>query len=425
MLLLRGGLVFDPSTPSSGVDGFVADVLFDDRGIVVEVGPNLDVDASRAEVHDVAGCWVVPGLVDLRAHLREPGQEYKEDLESGLAAAAAGGFTAVCAMPSTNPVNDNRAVTELIRARAASLGGTRVLPFGAITKGLRGEELAEMAELREAGCVGVTDDRRAVGAGLLRRALEYAATFGLVVMQHCEEPSLGGGLCVHEGAVSTRLGLRGMPRQSEEAAVARDVRVAELTGAPLHVAHVSSAGAVDVLREAKARGVRVTADVTPHHLTWTDEALVGYRTNAKVLPPLREASDRDALRAGVADGTLDCIATDHAPHAPLEKDCELDEAAPGMSGLETALPLVLRLVRDGHLPRARALEALGVAPAKVLGREARVLGGADVTVIDPALAWQVEAGALRSKGHNTLLLGEPVQGAARLTIVGGKVAFAR
>lgn len=419
MLLLRGGLVIDPASDLERV----ADVLFV-NGRVAELGDALV--APDAEVHDVTGCWVVPGLLDLRTHLREPGQEYKEDLASGLAAAAAGGFTTVCAMPGTKPVNDQRAVTELVLARAEALGGTRVLPFGCITKGLEGRELTEMAELRDAGCVGVTDDRKPVhDAGLLRRALEYARTFGLVVMQHCEEPTLGRTALAHEGVISTRLGLRGSPRQAEEAAVARDLAVAELTGAPLHVAHVSSRGAVERLREAKRRGVPVTADVTPHHLTWTDEALLGFETLAKVIPPLREAEDRDALRVGLADGTIDCIATDHAPHSDLEKDCELEEALPGMIGLETALPLVLHLVRDGVLPRRRAIEALTTGPARVLRRDASVMGATDLTVIDPDHAWTVTRGTLRSKSTNTLLRGREVRGAARLTIARGRVIFAR
>ncbi|MCU0673996.1 MAG: dihydroorotase [Myxococcota bacterium] len=418
MLLLRGGLVIDPASDLERV----ADVLFV-NGRVAEIGDALV--APDAEVHDVAGCWVVPGMIDLRTHLREPGQEYKEDLASGLAAAAAGGFTTVCAMPGTKPVNDQRAVTELVLARAEALGGTRVLPFGSITKGMEGRELTEMAELRDAGCVGVTDDRKPVhDAGLLRRALEYARTFGLVVMQHCEEPTLGRTALAHEGVISTRLGLRGSPRQAEEAAVARDLAVAELTGAPLHVAHVSSRGAVERLREAKRRGVPVTADVTPHHLTWTDEALLGFETLAKVIPPLREAEDRDALRAGLADGTIDCIATDHAPHSDLEKDCELEEALPGMIGLETALPLVLQLVRDGVLPRRRAIEALTTGPARVLRRDASVVGATDVTVIDPDRAWTVTRASLRSKSSNTLLRGHDVRGGARLTIARGRVIFA-
>jgi len=416
--VLQGGRVIDPN---AGVDE-EADVLLRD-GSVTAIG---ELAVEGAEVVDVSGCWVVPGLIDLRTHLREPGQEYKEDLASGLAAAAAGGFTAVCAMPGTRPVNDTRAVTDLILAKARTLGGPRVLPFGAITKGMKGAELTEMAELKEAGVVGVTDDRRSVSdAGLLRRAMEYASTFGLVVMQHCEATDLSHGAQMHEGPLSTRLGLRGSPREAEEVAVARDLRIAELSDAALHVAHVSSRGAVALIREAKARGVQVTADVTPHHLTFTDEAVAGYETHAKVLPPLRDASDREALREGLADGTLDCIATDHAPHTALEKDCPFDAAAVGLSGLELALPMVLALVRQGVVEASRAIGALSVAPARVLGRPSGLEGRGDVTVIDPERAWTVDATTLRSKSHNTPLFGQQAVGAARATYVDGTPVFER
>lgn len=415
-LVLRGGLVIDPI---GGIDG-----QFDVRienGKVTQVARNLPVESSD-EVRDVTGCWVTPGWIDLRTHLREPGEEYKEDLASGLAAAAAGGFTTVCAMPGTRPINDTRAVTDLIVARALELGGPRVVPFGAITMGMQGRELTEMAELRDAGVLGVTDDRRPVtDAGLLRRAMEYADTFGLVVMQHCEDPNLSRGGQMHEGVVSTRLGLAGSPREAEDAAVARDLRVAELTGARLHVAHVSSRGAVELIRSAKARGVRVTADVTPHHLTFTDDAVVGYDTQAKVRPPLREASDRAALRAGVEDGTLDCIATDHAPHVALDKDCEFDAAEEGICGLETALPMMCALIEHGVLTRTRVIAALTTGPAAVLGRRATLEGSGDLTVIDPRVSWTISAETLRSKSSNTPLLGQAVRGAARLTMVGGKV----
>ncbi|HJL20968.1 MAG TPA: dihydroorotase [Polyangiaceae bacterium LLY-WYZ-15_(1-7)] len=420
MLVLRGGLVIDPAHELETQ----ADVVLEE-GRVVAVEPSFDAPAD-ATVRDVSGCWLVPGLIDLRTHLREPGQEYKEDLASGLAAAAAGGFGAVCAMPGTSPVNDTRAVTDLIVSRARALGGVRVWPFAAITKGLAGRELTEMHELREAGAVGVTDDLHPVtDAGLLRRALEYARTFDLVVMQHCEEPNLARGAQMHEGVHSTRLGLSGWPREAEEAAVARDVRVAELTGAHLHVAHVSSRGAVALIRDAKARGVRVTADVTPHHLTFTDEAVLGYDTMAKVLPPLCEASDRDALREGLEDGTLDCIATDHAPHTALEKDCEFDAAAVGMTGLELALPMVCALVEAGVLSRRRAIAALTTGPAGVLGKTSSVRGGDALTVVDPAHGWTVRPEALRSKSHNTPLLGREVRGAARMTFVEGRLVFDR
>ncbi|MEM9070368.1 MAG: dihydroorotase [Myxococcota bacterium] len=415
MLVLRGGLVLDPFDEFEGA----ADVVVGEDHF-----ERLSTGApAEGEAHDVSGCWIVPGLIDLRTHLRDPGEEFKEDLRSGLAAAAAGGFTAVCAMPGTKPVNDTAVVTESLLARASALGGPRLWPFGTITQGMQGRELCEMAELQQAGIVGVTDDRRPVtDAGLLRRALEYASTFGLVLMQHCEEPELTKGAQVHEGAVSTRLGLRGCPRESEDVAVARDLRVAELTGARLHIAHVSSQGAVDLIRQAKARGVRVTADVTPHHLVLTDAAVEGYRTTAKVIPPLREESDRQALLEGLRDGTLDGIATDHAPHTQLEKDCEFDSAAFGMVGLEQALPFVLGLVEAGELPRRRAIEALTKGPLEVLGKP-RERG--DLTVVDPALGWTMTRDALRSKSHNTPLYGNEVRGGARMTVVGGNVVFHR
>lgn len=416
MLVLRGGWVVDP-------DGNVdveADLLVRD-GRVAEVGPRIDPPAD-AEVVDVTGCWVAPGLVDLRTHLREPGDEHEEDLESGLAAGAHGGFTALCAMPGTRPVNDSRAVTELVLARAGRLEGPEVWPFGAITVGLKGQALTEMGELRKAGCVGVTDDRRSVtDAGLLRRAMEYARTFDLVVAQHCEEPGLHRGSLMHEGPLSTKLGLRGSPAEAEVAAVARDLQLAALTGARFHVSHVSTAGAVDAIRRAKAAGLSVTADVTPHHLTYTDQALATFDTNAKVLPPLRSEADRAALREGLEDGTIDAIATDHAPHASMDKDCELAVAAFGMIGLETALPMVLALVRDGHLSRRRAVEALTVGPARVVGAS-RTLKGADaLTVIDPEREWTVDDTTLRSRSRNTPLLGQTVRGAARLTFARGRV----
>jgi len=415
MLVLRGGWVVDPD---GGVDA-EADLLVRD-GRVAAVGPAID--AADAQEIDVTGCWVVPGLVDLRTHLREPGDEHEEDLASGLAAGAHGGFTALCAMPGTRPVNDTRAVTELVLAGAARLQGPEVWPFGAITMGLQGEALTEMGELRQAGCVGVTDDRRSVSdAGLLRRAMEYARTFDLVVAQHCEEPGLHRGALMHEGPLSTRLGLRGSPAEAEVSAVTRDLQIAALTGARFHVSHVSTAGAVEAIRRAKAAGQPVSADVTPHHLTYTDEALASFDTHAKVLPPLRSEADRDALRAGLEDGTIDAVATDHAPHAAYAKDCELAEAAFGMIGLETALPLVLQLVREGYLGRRRAVEALTTGPAGVVGRR-RVLEGADAfTVIDPEREWTVDDATLRSRSRNTPLLGQRVRGAARLTFARGQL----
>lgn len=405
--------------PGSATDR-VADVLVADG--VARIGSGDTFAGVDAQMVDIAGQLVVPGLVDLRTHLREPGEEHKETLQTGLRAAAAGGFTTVCAMPGTRPPNDSRAVTEMLVQRGAEVPGARLLPFAAITRGIQGRELTDMAELRDAGAVGVTDDRWPItDAGLLRRALEYADTFGLLLMQHCEEPALVRGALAHEGVVSTRLGLRGWPRQAEDAAVARDLRVAELTGARLHIAHVSSAGAVALIREAKAQGVRVTCDVTPHHLTYTDQAIATFDPMFRVVPPLREESDRQALLGGVRDGTLDVITTDHAPHHALAKECEFEEAAPGMAGLETALPLVLALVDAGDLPLDVAIAALSTRPAEILGRAQPLEGGGDVTVIDPAKRWRVEPARLRSKGKNTPLVGAEVAGAATWTLVGGRV----
>lgn len=426
MLVLRGGRVIDPS---SSLDE-VCDVVIE-KGVVsrVGVGAAANLAGEGVRVLDVAGRWIVPGFVDLHVHFREPGQEYKEDISTGLRAAAAGGFTQVCAMPNTRPTNDSRAITEMMVASAKRAGGTRLHPIGAITKGIAGEELTEMADMREAGAVGVSDDGHCVmNAGVMRRALEYARTFDLLVSQHAEDHNMTAGALMHEGAVSTRLGLRGWPRAAEDVIVARDLVLAELTGARYHVAHVSSMGAVRLLREAKARGLNVSAEVTPHHLMLTDEALIGYDTACKVNPPLRTDEDREALRNAVLDGTIDCIATDHAPHSPLEKDCEFAAASPGMIGLETAMAALMELVTSGQLSAKRFVEALSTAPAKI----ARLSGGtlkqgsmADVTILDPNARWKVSKEELRSKSHNTPFLGRELVGQVTHTIVGGEVVFER
>lgn len=427
MLILRGGRVVDPSR---GLDE-EADVVIED-GRITRVGRGAaeGLRGERVEVRDVTGCWVVPGLVDMHVHFREPGQEYKEDIATGLRAAAAGGFTQVCAMPNTTPVNDTRAITEAIVARGrevASAGGaTRLHPFGAITKGLDGRDLTEMADLRDAGAIGVSDDGKCVmNAAVMRRALEYARTFDLVVSQHCEDHDLTAGALMHEGAVSTKLGLRGWPRVAEDVIVARDLLLAELTGARYHIAHLSSKVAVRLLREAKSRGIQVSAEVTPHHLTMTHESVLGYDTVCKVNPPLREEEDVEALREALRDGTIDVVATDHAPHSPLEKDCEFAAASPGMIGVETALPAMLELVRRGILTPLRLIEAMSTGPVKITRLEggSLVVGArADVTVIDPEARWTVTKDALRSKSHNTPHLGREVVGRVRLTLVGGKTA---
>lgn len=363
MWILRGGRVLDPK---NGVDE-TADVVVED-GRVTRVGRGAAEGLSGEGVRelDCAGRWVVPGLIDLHVHLREPGQEYKEDIASGLAAAAAGGFTTVCAMPNTRPVNDRRSITEAMVQRAREASGARLEVFGAITKQSHGEELTEMADLREAGAFGVSDDGVCVrSSAVMRRALEYARTFDLLVSQHCEDHDLTEGAHMNEGPVATRLGLRGWPREAEDIIVARDLILTEMTGARYHVAHISSRGAVRLVREAKSRGLNVTAEVTPHHLLLTDEAVVGYQTFCKVNPPLRAEEDVEAVREAVRDGTIDCIATDHAPHTSLEKDCEFAQASFGINGLEPAIGSLMSLVRDGHLSDTRLVEALTASPSRV------------------------------------------------------------
>ena len=422
-LVLRGGRVIDPRR---GFDA-EADVLLVD-GVVAGIGTSLAGSGGRdVQVVDARGRWVVPGLIDLHAHLREPGQEYKEDVATGTRAAASGGFTAVCAMPNTTPPNDNRAVTELIVERARKVGVVRVYPIGAITKGLAGESLAEMGELKEAGCVAVSDDGKPVmNAELMRRAMEYARTFGLPIIQHCEDLSLSAGGAMNEGPVATRAGIRAQPTSAESAMVARDLELCALTGARYHVAHVSSADSIRLIAAAKKRGLPVSCEVTPHHLTLTDEACAKYDTNAKCNPPLRGAADVEALRAALADGTIDAVATDHAPHSPVEKEVEFEQAAFGMIGLETAVPLVLELVRAGQMSAAAFVTRLSSAPAALFGLPGGTLADgapADVTVIDPEAAWTVEPAQLRSRSHNTPFAGRALRGRAVMTIVGGAIVY--
>ncbi len=413
--------------PSRELDAEV-DVLVED-GILTRVGRDAAAGlpvSERVRVIECAGAWLVPGLIDLHVHLREPGEEYKEELDSGLRAAAAGGFAAVCAMPNTRPVNDSRAVTEMLVSKARSLGGTRLHPIGAITIGLKGESLTEMADLKEAGAVAVSDDGRCVtSSAVMRRALEYAATFDLPVIQHAEDHALTEGAQMHEGAVSARLGLRGWPRVAEDVIVARDVLLAEAARARYHVAHVSSMGAVRILREAKSRGIAVTAEVTPHHLLLTHAALLGYDTGCKVNPPLRADEDVAAVREALADGTIDCIATDHAPHSSLEKDCEMAEAAPGMVGLELCVPLLLGLVHDGVISLARFVDALTRAPARVVGLSVPTLregARADLTLIDPEARHTIDPSRFLSKGRNTPFAGRIVRGRVLATVIGGHLA---
>ena len=421
-ILIKGGRVLDPFQE---IDASL-DVLIED-GKIARLAKDIAVE--DAEVVDAGGRLVTPGLVDIHVHLRDPGYEYKEDVASGCRAAVAGGFTSVACMPNTRPVNDNKAVTLYIRRRAEEAGLANVFPVGSVTKGLEGESLSEMGELREAGCPALSDDGKPVPNGeLMRRALEYARPFGLTIISHAEDLSLVGEGVMNEGFVATELGLKGIPWVAEDAAVARDVMLAEFTGSRLHVAHVSTRGAVEIVRSAKKRGVRVTCEATPHHFTLTEEAVRGYDTHAKMNPPLRTAEDVDAVREGLADGTIDAVATDHAPHHDDEKNVEFNIALNGVVGLETALPLTLRLVADGILSLPRAVELLTCGPARALGIRRGTLevgAPADVTVIDPDLKWTVDPEKLQSKSRNTPFAGWPMKGAATCTIVGGKVVFRR
>jgi len=416
-LLIKNGRIIDPA----GTVDRQGDLLVVDGRIADSAG---GVPADVREM-DARGCWVVPGLIDMHVHLREPGEEYKEDILSGTRAAAAGGFTGVACMPNTKPVNDSRAVTSLILTLAAK-GSCRVYPVGAISKSSKGTSLAEFGDMKEAGIVAVSDDGLPVrDSQLMRRALEYAADFGLAVISHSEESSLSRGV-MNEGEVSTRLGLKGMPTAAESIMVYREIALAEYTGTRIHIAHVSTAMSTDLIRAAKARGVQVTAETTPHYFTLTDEAVDGYNTNAKMNPPLRSEEDRQVIRQGLADGTFDAIATDHAPHSILEKEVEFDRAMNGIIGLETSLPLSLALVRDGLIDEQRLVELMSVNPAGILGLAAGTLrpgAAADITVINPALAFTYTEDQVVSKSKNSPFLGWKLQGRAVLTVVGGRITY--
>ncbi len=417
--------------PEKGLDDIVDLVI--EKGRITRIGKDAATaemrGSERAMLIDGEGQWAAPAFVDIHAHFREPGHEYKEDIASGLAAAAAGGFAHVCAMPNTQPVNDTRAITEAMMSRGRDAATARLHVIGAITRGLKGQELTEMADLKEAGAVAVSDDGRCVtDSALMRSALEYARTFDLPVIQHAEDHALTEGAQMHEGEVSTRLGLRGWPRLAEDIIVSRDILLAEATGARYHVAHISTKGAIEMVREAKSRGLRVTAEVTPHHLMLTDEAVLGYDTLCKVNPPLREQADVDACRVGLQDGTIDAIATDHAPHSSLEKDCEFQSASPGLIGLELVVPVLLELVRDGKLSLTRFIASLTAAPAAVVSIEAPTLAVgavADITLVDPTREHVVHASELASKSDNSPFVGRAYQGSVELTMVGGRVIFRR
>jgi dihydroorotase len=433
-ILLQGGRVIDPASGTNEP----ADVLIEDGRIVelmkaTEPRPKQDevgaVCEPPLERIDATGKLVFPGLIDLHAHLREPGFEYKETIRTATEAAAAGGFTTICAMPNSEPVNDNQSVTRFILNRAKSEGLVQILPIGAVTKGSKGEELAEIGELKEAGCVAITDDGKPVAkSSVMRLAMEYAKAFDLPVIDHCEDPLLSEGGVMNEGTVAAELGLTGIPAAAEEVMVSRNLILAEDTGARLHLAHISTAGSVHLIRAAKARGIQVTAETCPHYFSLTEEAVRGYNTNAKMNPPLRTQKDLDAVRAGLADGTLDIIATDHAPHAREEKEQEFSKAPFGIVGLETALSLTLMLVEDGILTFEQAISKLTIEPAKFLGSakgQIKMGADADLVVFDPEEWWVVDPAEFRSKGRNTPFAGWKLKGRVLMTLVKGMPVFSR
>jgi dihydroorotase len=419
MLLIKNGRVMDPA----GKTDATGDVLVED-GRIAKVG--ADLAAPDAEILDAKGLIVAPGFIDLHCHLREPGQELSETIQTGTRAAARGGFTAVCCMPNTQPVNDNASVTRGIVERAAASAAVRVWPIGAVSVASKGEALAEIGAMKDAGIVAVSDDGRPVStARLMRQVMEYCGPLNLPVIDHCEDASLFSGGVMREGPASVRLGLKGIPGQSESICVGRDVEVALLTGARLHVAHMSTARSLDHVRAAKARGLRVTCEVTPHHFTLTDED-VRYDTRYKMNPPLASRADRDALIAGLADGSVDAIATDHAPHHAASKDVEFDRAPFGITGFETALALGLtELVHKNRLPLMRLIELFTAGPARVLGIERKIAAGqpADLTIFSADREWTFRASESASKSRNTPFDGRAFRGAPVATIVSGRAAF--
>lgn len=420
-LLIKNGRVIDPA---NNIDDSL-DILVEGT-VIKKVAKAIKAEGS-AKVIDAKGKIVAPGLIDIHTHLREPGFEYKETIKTGTMAAAAGGFTAICCMPNTNPINDNRAVTEFILSKSAKEGIVNVLPIGAITKGSQGKALAEISDMVNAGCVAISDDGKGVmDAEVMRRGLEYTKAFDIPVIAHCEDANLSSGGVMNEGFASTTLGLRGIPMAAEEVMVVRDIALAELTGARLHIAHVSSAGSVESIRTAKKRGVKVTCETCPHYFTLTEDVVIGYNTNAKVNPPLRTKEDVKAIKVGLKDGTIDIIASDHAPHAVHEKEIEFDYASFGMIGLETSLPLILNLVREGVLTLNDAIAKASINPARLFKLKKGTLSegaDADITIIDPESEWVVDVNNLKSKSKNTPFAGMKMKGRAVVTIVGGKIVY--
>ncbi len=421
LILIKGGRVIDPGRLDE-----INDILIKDGKIAEISSEGFTAFGSELKEIDATGKIVTPGLIDMHVHLREPGQEYKETIKTGCAAAARGGFTAVCPMPNTNPVNDNRQVTEYIMGKAALEGKIHVYPVGAISKGLEGSALSEYGELKDAGVVALSDDGLPViNSMLMRRAMEYAGGFGLPIISHCEDLDLAAGGAMNEGEVATSMGLPGIPNASESIMVMRDIAICELTGTPLHIAHVSTKESVYAIRDAKARGIPLTAETAPHYFTLTHDDVRNYNTSAKMNPPLRAAADREAVRQGLADGTIDVIATDHAPHAAYEKDVEFELAANGIAGLETSLPLSLQLVEDGLISMTDLIDRMAKAPARILGIENSLNPGspADITIIAPEKSYTIDVSNFASLGKNTPFDGMTVKGEAAVTIVGGEIVW--
>ena len=432
-ILVQGARILDPANQ---VDLASGEILIED-GRIAAIGESID--AGNARLWDVSGLVLTPGFVDLHTHLREPGLEYEETVETGTRAAARGGFTTLCCMPNTVPPLDSRAAVEFVLSQAARGGTVRVLPIGCVTQGRAGSALAEMGELAATGCVAFSDDGSPVGdASIMRRALEYAGGLGIPVIDHCESPALAGGV-MHEGWVSTRLGLAGIPSASEDSMIARDLALARQTGAHVHIAHISTSGGIELVRQAKADGVKVTSEVTPHHLTLTHKEVlsppgqitIAYETNAKMYPPLRADSDVEACIAGLRDGTVDAIATDHAPHAVEDKLREFDDALFGITMLETAFGLSMQTVTQGLLSFERLIEALTIGPVRALGLDRNLPGigslsvgaPADLALVDPGRIWMVQPEVFASKGKNTPLGGRELRGQVVATVYAGNIVY--